>query len=66
MVEFEDRTRKLYDVAPLFAREPFSLLQNPAFFKAVKVDLGGYAVYWNRDIDLSEYELWSKGREIEN
>jgi hypothetical protein len=64
VIEFDDSSRKLYDVAPLFDREPFTLLQNPAFFKAVKVDSGGYAVYWSDDIDLSEYELWSNGKPV--
>jgi len=64
VIEFEDSSRRIYDVAPLFKREPFTLLQNPAFFKAVKVDSGGYAVCWSDDIDLSEYELWSRGRPV--
>lgn len=64
VVEFENKTTKLYDVAPLFDREMFSPLKNPTFFRAVQVDSGGYAVYWNEDIDLSENELWLKGREI--
>ncbi len=64
VVEFEDRTKKLYDVEPLFSKEVFSPLKNPVFFRAVKVDSGGYAVYWNDEIDLSENELWSKGRQI--
>jgi hypothetical protein len=28
-------------------------------FKAVKVEKGGYAVAWNSEIDISEYELWT-------
>ncbi|WP_044018806.1 DUF2442 domain-containing protein [Thermoanaerobacter italicus] len=34
------------------------------FFKAVKVDAGGYGVSWNSELDLSEYELWKNGKEI--
>jgi hypothetical protein len=62
VVEFENTTKKLYDVAPLFDREMFAPLKNPIFFRAAKVDSGGYAVYWNEDIDLSENELWTKGK----
>lgn len=65
IVEFEDKTKKVYDVSPLFDREPFIALKNPAFFRAVKVDSGGYAVYWNEDIDLSENELWTNGKAFE-
>lgn len=64
LVVFENNITKLYDAEPLFDREVFSPLRNPAFFRAVKVDSGGYAVYWNEDIDLSENELWSKGKDV--
>ncbi|CDH46826.1 MAG: DUF2442 domain-containing protein [Candidatus Competibacteraceae bacterium] len=39
----------------------FADLKNSAFFKNVRVDQGGYAVYWNDEIDISEYELWTHG-----
>jgi len=66
LIEFDDASRKTYDVSPLMEKETFQPLKNFAFFKAVKVDKGGYAVYWNKDIDLSEYELWTKGQVLEN
>jgi hypothetical protein len=37
------------------------LQDNYAFFKQVKVDETGYAVVWNDEIDISEYELWENG-----
>ena len=61
LLEFDNQERKLYDIAPLLYIEMFALLQNPAFFKNVQVEKSGHAVYWNDDIDLSEYELWSNG-----
>jgi hypothetical protein len=64
LVEFDDRSRRLYDVEPLFSREPFAFLRNPAFFRAVKVDTGGYAVYWNEEVDISEFEIWKNGRPV--
>ncbi len=66
LVEFDNSDRRLYDVAPLFAREMFFPLKNYAFFKNVQVDKSGYAVFWNDDIDLSEYELWTNGKSIDN
>jgi Protein of unknown function (DUF2442). len=42
------------------------LLRNEAFFKAVAVDPGGYGVSWNDQMDLSEYELWRNGVEVEH
>lgn len=39
----------------------FLPLQNPDFFKNVQIEPGGHAVFWNEDIDISEYELWIHG-----
>jgi len=39
-------------------------LKNKAFFKVVKVDSGGYGLSWNSEMDLSEYELWKNGKEV--
>jgi hypothetical protein len=62
IVEFDNNEKKRYDVAPLLNKEMFSPLKNPALFKAVKVEKGGYAVSWNSEIDISEYELWKHGK----
>ena len=64
MIEFDNNLKKKYDVAPPFEKEMFFPLKNPALFKAVKVEQGGYAVVWSADIDISEYELWSHGQLI--
>ena len=64
LVEFDNCQMKKYDIRPLLNREMFSLLKNQAFFKAVQVDAGGYAVVWNSDIDISEHELWTHGEDL--
>ncbi len=64
LVEFDNRQKKKYDVSPLLQKEMFLPLKNPAFFKEVKVEQGGYAVVWNNNIDISEYELWKNGQEL--
>ncbi len=61
LVVFDNNEKKIYDVKPLLERDMFSPLKNYSLFKAVKVEQGGYAVVWNNEIDISEYELWSKG-----
>ena len=61
LVEFENLEKRQYDVKPLLNNEMFADLKNVAFFKNVKVEQGGYAVSWNDDIDISEYELWRNG-----
>jgi hypothetical protein len=39
----------------------FAPLSNATLFKSVRVEQGGYAVAWNNEIDISEYELWVHG-----
>ena len=64
LVEFDNKEKRKYDVTPLLSKEIFAPLKNPALFKAVKVEKGGYAVVWNSDIDISEYELWKHGQPV--
>lgn len=66
LIEFDNSSKKEYDIRPLLVKEMFSPLKNFAFFKNVQVDAGGYAVFWNEDIDLSEYELWTHGKTVGN
>jgi len=62
IIEFNNKQKKKYDITPLLEKEMFSQLKNPALFKAVQVEQGGYAVFWNSNIDISEYELWNHGQ----
>jgi hypothetical protein len=48
----------------LFEKEMFAPLKNAALFETVRVEQGGWAVSWNEEIDLSEFELWSKGKDV--
>ena len=53
-------------MAPLLTRAAFQALRDPTFFRAVKIDIGGYAIYWDENIDLSENELWVNGQTIDS
>ena len=64
VVEFDNNEKKRYDISPLLDKEMFSPLKNPSLFKAVQVEEGGYAVSWNENIDISEYELWKHGQPV--
>ena len=65
---FDDKTIKLYDVVPLFNKwNVFEALRdNNDLFCSVKVDVGGYGVRWNDEIDLSCNELWENGVFVEH
>ena len=62
-VRFEDMVVKIYDVVPLFDKwNVFKALQSDMdLFNSVKVDVGGYGISWNDDIDLGCNELWENG-----
>ncbi len=63
-VVFDDASERIYDCGPLIERPQFALLRTFAFFRAVRVDQGGYGISWNDAMDLSEYELWTNGQPV--
>ena len=65
LVTFVNGVHKVYDCQSILKLDRFQLLKNDAFFKAVTVDPGGYGVTWDDEMDLSEYELWNTGVEVE-
>lgn len=66
-VQFAQGITKLYDVKPLFEKVPvFAQLQNdPQEFACVTVDVGGYGIVWNDELDLSCDELWEHGVQVD-
>ena len=66
-VQFAEGVTKIYDVKPLFEKwPPFRSFQNdPALFSGVEVDVGGYGIVWNDDLDLSCDELWENGTAVQ-
>lgn len=63
LIEFENGVKKIYDVKQLIhINEDFKLLEEPAYFNQVKVDCGGYAIYWDELCDIPEVELWEGGQ----
>jgi len=65
LVTFVNGFQKVYNCQKILHLDRFRLLKQDAFFKAVTVDPGGYGVSWNDEMDLSEYELWNNGVEVE-
>lgn len=65
-VQFSEGVTKLYDVKPLFEKIPaFSYLKDhPDEFAGVAVDVGGYGIVWNDELDLSCDELWEHGVQV--
>jgi len=66
-VQFSEGVTKIYDMKLLFSKiATFRyLLDNPAEFDCVSVDVGGYGIVWNDVLDLSCDELWENGTVVE-
>ncbi|MBC8527425.1 MAG: DUF2442 domain-containing protein [Candidatus Cloacimonetes bacterium] len=62
LITFDNNVIKKYNCKEKFKDPLFSILKNKVFFKSIKVDPGGYGVSWNDELDLSEYELWTRGQ----
>ena len=62
-VQFAEGVTKIYDVSQLFEKwSAFrSLKDDLELFKNIQVDVGGYGVIWNDDLDISCDELYANG-----
>ena len=65
-VQFSEGVTKIYDVKSLFEKLPvFAALKDDVqTFYSVSVDIGGYGIVWNDELDLSCDELWEHGTQV--
>lgn len=63
-VIFDTGDIKVYSLSERLQSIPFTALQDEQLFNQAHIANGGYGVIWNDEIDLSEYELWTKGVEV--
>ena len=64
-VQFENNEIKQYDIKKIINKwNIFEKLKDKKLFENVKVDVGGYGISWNEDIDLSCEEIWENGEKI--
>ena len=65
-MRFANGSTKQYNVGSLMDRLPmFEALKDAHLFEDVQVDVGGYGVVWNDELDLSCDELWDHGIEVQ-
>lgn len=63
-IKFKNKIIKYYDVKKILNKiEKFKILENTSIFNNVKVDVGGYAIVWNDELDISCEELYNNGFE---
>lgn len=64
-VQFLEGITKIYDVSELIkTNSMFYDLKDIELFYSVEVDVGGYGIIWNDDIDISCDELFENGKTI--
>ena len=64
-VKFISGETKIYDVKPLLEKfEVFKKLKNIDLFNKVKVDMDGYGIMWDEEVDLACDELWYNGKTV--
>ncbi|MBE6088958.1 MAG: DUF2442 domain-containing protein [Clostridium beijerinckii] len=66
IVLFDNGILKEIDFKEKLQDDFYSDLKNKMLFEQAQVDIGGYGVSWNEEIDISEYELWNIGKVISN
>jgi hypothetical protein len=64
-VNFTNGQARLYDFSTNTGMPAAALLRDEALFLTARVDVGGYGVVWNDDLDIAESELWLNGQAIE-
>lgn len=65
-VQFSEGVTKIYDVKPLIEKWAMfkTFKKKPELFFGVTVDIGGYGIVWNDDVDISCDELYENGRTV--
>lgn len=65
-IQFAEGITKIYDMKKLIENNKiFSDLKDINLFNSVEVDIGGYGVIWNDDIDISCDELFENSKKID-
>lgn len=66
LVGFQNGIEKTYDMRTLYPVFPqFEVFENDVdLFNQVQVDMGGYGVSWNDDLDLDANDIWEDGIEV--
>ena len=61
LATFNNGVEKQYDMKQLYNAFPQFRGMDNRLFQQVRVDVGGYGISWNDDLDLDAEELWDNG-----
>lgn len=68
LVVFQNGIEKTYNMRNLYPVFPqFEIFEkDKALFNQVQIDIGGYGIFWNDDLDLDAEDIWEDGIETGN
>ncbi len=63
LIGFTTGEYKLFDLKPIIDKySPFqALINTPGLYKQAKIDVGGYGIVWNDQLDISSEGLYERG-----
>ena len=63
VVGFSNNKVKLFDLRPYIEKyKPFKqLVDQPGLYETAKIDIGGYGIVWNDELDISAEGIYEKG-----
>ena len=65
-IQFAEGITKIYDMKKLIENNKiFAELKDINLFNSVEVDIGGYGIIWNDNIDISCDELFENSKKID-
>ena len=64
-IEFDNKKIKQYNLETQLDKKRFEIIKNNGLFNNYTIDPGGYGVSFHDEIDISEYELYNNGVEVE-
>ena len=65
IILFSDGITKEVNMIQKLNEEFYFDIKDKNLFEQVQIDNGGYGISWNDDVDMSEFELWNIGDEID-
>jgi uncharacterized protein (DUF1786 family) len=61
---FDDGSIRVYSLDERLKQPHFKALKEGDLFYKATIANGGHGIIWNDELDLSEYELWTKGQPV--
>lgn len=67
LVGFQNGVEKTYDMRNLYPMFPQfkAFEEDKELFEQVQVDVGGYGISWNDELDLDAEDIWEDGIEVD-